>query len=56
MKKVITFGPWAAALFQIVEKTQKKRKDLEVKRFSKNCKFYRGGGLTLEEIIDFKDN
>jgi hypothetical protein len=54
--KVPTLGPWAAALFQIITYTQKKRTDIDITKYNKNCDLYRGGGMTLAEIKDYKDN
>ena len=54
--KVPTLGPWAAALYQIIERTQKKRTDIDITRYNKNCNLYRGGGMSLPEIKDYQDN
>lgn len=55
MSKVETMGPWAAALYQIIEETQRLRIDIDISKFSK-CILYRGGGMSLAEIEDFKEN
>ena len=52
--KIPTLGPYAKVLNEIVIGAGQYRKDIDVKKYSK-CTLYRGSGLTLPEIQDYRD-
>ena len=52
--KLVTLGPWAMALGDIIEYAQKNRKDLSKYDHNKQQDLYRGGGMTAEEIEQYQ--
>lgn len=54
--KLKALGPYGAALYWAVRMAQYDRKDFDRSKINKDTILYRGGGMTKEEIKEYKQN